>query len=118
MVDPKKLSMNVQDGDAFFAHETSVNYSPNQFILDFKSVTPRIDPRAGPDPVIVLKHNLVLIDPMHAKKLAEFLNNVVVKYEKDFGKIDKSQALIKHEKRLKRKSKTKEKIEATPEYFG
>lgn len=117
MVDAKKLSMNVSDGIEFFAHETSVNFSPNQFILDFKSITPRIDPRSGKDPIIVLRHNTVLLDPMHAKKLAELLSGVVARYEKEFGKIDKSKAQLKHEKKLKRNTGSKKKMSA-PTYFG
>jgi len=118
MVDQKKLSMNVHDGTDFFAHETSVNFSPTQFVLDFKSITPRVDPRSGPNPVVVLRHNTVLIDPLHAKKLAELLDTMVQKYEKEFDKIQVPKALAKHEKKLKRKATSKKPIVETPTYFG
>ena len=89
MASEKKLSMNIEDGLEFFAHETSINFSPTQFVIDFKNITPRIDPRAGKDPVVVLRHNVILLDPLHAKRLAELLLDVVGKYEKEFGKIEK-----------------------------
>lgn len=117
MASEKKLSMNIEDGLEFFAHETSINFSPTQFVIDFKNITPRIDPRAGKDPVVVLRHNVILLDPLHAKRLAELLLDVVGKYEKEFGKIEKPKPVIKHEKKLKRKSK-KQKTLPTPEYFG
>ena len=117
MATEKKLSMNINDGTEFYAHETSVNFSPTQFIVDFKSITPRVDPRAGLDPIIILRHNVVLLDPMHAKKLAELLTAVVKKYEKEFGKIERSKAQLKHEKKLKRNTK-KQKTMKAPEYFG
>lgn len=116
MVSEKKISMNVHDGIDFYAHETSVNFSPTQVVLDFKNLTPRNDPRSGADPIVVLRHNIVLLDPMHAKKLAELLNTIIKKYEKEFGKIEKTKAQLKHEKKLKRR-KSKPKTTA-PEYFG
>ena len=117
MVAEKKLAMNIDNGKEFYAHETSVKFSPNQFVLDFKSITPRVDPRSGSDPILFLRHNVVLLDPMHAKKLAEILTDVVKKYEKEFSKIEKSKAALKHEKKLKRTTK-KPKTMKAPEYFG
>jgi hypothetical protein len=118
MAAEKKVSMNIQEGIDFYAHETSINFSPTQVIFDFKSVTPRIDPRMGADPTMVLRHNVVLIEPLHAKKLAELLTDVVKKYETNFGKIEKSKAQLKHEKKLKRQTKTKSSKASAPAYFG
>ena len=118
MVSEKKISMNVNDGIDFYAHETSVNFSPSQVVLDFKSLTPRNDPRSGADPIVVLRHNIVLLDPLHAKKLSELLNTIIKKYEKGFGKIEKSKAQLKHEKKLKRKPSKSKTKSVTPEYFG
>ncbi len=117
MAAEKKISLNVDDGIDFFAHETSVNFSPTQVVIDFKNLTPRIDPRAGNDPIVVLRHNVILMDPLHAKKLAELLTNITKKFEKEFGKIEKPKAMVKHEKKLKRK-RIKEKTITTPAYFG
>ncbi|MFH2028171.1 MAG: hypothetical protein ABIJ08_03465, partial [Nanoarchaeota archaeon] len=55
----KRVNFGINDGDAFFAHEISVNFNPTQFVLDFKSITPRVDPRSNEGPVIALKHNVV-----------------------------------------------------------
>jgi hypothetical protein len=118
MATEKKVSMNIQEGIDFYAHETSVNFSPTQVVLDFKSITPRVDPRMGADPIVVLRHNVVLIEPLHAKKLAELLTDVVKKYETNFGKIEKSKAQVKHEKKLKRQTKTKSPKISAPAYFG
>jgi len=41
----KKVNFGIEDGDNFFAHEVSVNFNPTQFVLDFKCITPRVDPR-------------------------------------------------------------------------
>ena len=35
-------------------------------MIDFKNITPRIDPRGQQ---IVLKHNVVMLEPYHAKQL-------------------------------------------------
>jgi hypothetical protein len=117
MANEKKISMNIEDGIEFYSHETSINLSPSQFVLDFKNLTPRVDPRSGRDPVVVLRHNVVLLDPIHAKRLAELLTDVVKRYEKDFGKIEKSKAQLQHEKKLKRTT-TKAKSSTAPAYFG
>jgi hypothetical protein len=116
----KKVALHVHEGIDFFAHETSINFSPNQFVVDFKNLTPRIDPRSGSDPIVFLRHNVILLEPLHAKKLAELLTDVVKKYEKEFGKIEKTKAQTKYEKKLKRKTtkNKKPKTGVTPTYFG
>ena len=112
----KNLNFSVDNGDEFFAHETSINFNPSQFIFDFKSVTPRVDVRDRQNPIIVIKHNVVMADPYHAKKVAELLNNVIRRYEKEFGVIEKSKAIKKLEKKSK-KAKV-ESVKETPTYFG
>jgi hypothetical protein len=116
----EKINMNINEGDAFYAHELSINFNPLQFVFDFKSVTPRVDPRSRDRASIVLKHNVVLTDPYHAKRVYELLGNVIKKYEKEFGKIEKPTPLKVLEKKSKKepgKSKGKEKIE-TPSYIS
>ena len=34
---PDRINLSINDGDAFFAHQVSMNFSPNQFFIDFKS---------------------------------------------------------------------------------
>ena len=104
----EKVNMNISDGEAFFAHELSINFNPLQFVLDFKSVTPRVDPRSKDRASISLKHNVVLVDPYHAKKVHALLGTVVKRYEKEFGKIEKPKALKALEKKNKKETKDNE----------
>lgn len=113
----KNLNFSIDNGDEFFAHETSINFNPNQFILDFKTITPRVDVRDKENAIIVIKHNIVMMDPYHAKKIAELMGGVVAKYEKEFGKIEKSKAMKKMEKKTKTSKKTAT-VKDTPAYFG
>ncbi len=114
----EKINMNINEGDAFYAHELSISFNPLQFVFDFKSVTPRVDPRSRDRASIVLKHNVILTDPYHAKRVYELLGSVIKKYEKEFGKIEKPKPLQVIEKKNKKYTKkTKEKIE-TPSYIS
>ncbi|MDA1197201.1 MAG: DUF3467 domain-containing protein [Nanoarchaeota archaeon] len=116
----EKINMNINDGDAFYAHELSINFNPLQFVLDFKSVTPRVDPRSNNQASIYMKHNVILVDPYHAKRVYELLGTVLKKYEKEFGKIEKPSALKVLEMKSKKeaaKINKKEKIE-TPSYIS
>ena len=116
----EKINLNMNDGDAVYAHELSINFNPLQFVFDFKSVTPRVDPRSRDRASIVLKHNVILVDPYHAKKVHELLGDVLKKYEKEFGKIEKPKQLQVAEKKSKKeinKLGSKEKIEA-PSYIS
>lgn len=115
----KNVNMNIQDGDAFFAHELSINFNPLQFIFDFKCVTPRVDPRSRESIVLNLKHNVVMMDPFHAKRMLELMAKVVKDYEKEFGKIEKPKQLEKYEKKAKKKGKKgKEEKTIAPSYMG
>jgi hypothetical protein len=110
-----EVNMNIHDGTAFFAHETSINFSPGQMVLDFKNVTPRIDPRNKAGPTFVLVHNVVVIDPYHAKQFVEILGDAIKKYEAEFAKIEKPKAMIKAEKKMKNKPEVMPEI---PRYMG
>ena len=115
----RKINLSINEGDAFFAHEMAINFNPTQFILDFKNITPRVDPRSQQNPVIVIKHNVVLAEPYHIKKIYELMGKVIKKYEKEFGKIEKPKQIEIYEK--KRKSMAKDKLETkqiAPDYFG
>ncbi|MBU0627675.1 MAG: DUF3467 domain-containing protein [Nanoarchaeota archaeon] len=104
MVD-EKINLSINDGDAFYAHELSINFNPLQFVFDFKSVTPRVDPRSKDRASIVMKHNVVLVDPYHAKRVYGLLGDVIKKYEKEFGKIEKPKVLQILEKKNKKDKK-------------
>lgn len=117
----KNVNVSVTEGDAFFCHEMSINFNPLQFVLDFKSVTPRVDVRSKDHPSIAIKHNVVLLDPFHTKKMVELLAKVVEDYEKQFGKIKKPKAIEKMEKDIKKRGKVSENTSKTteaPSYFG
>jgi hypothetical protein len=110
-----EVNMSINDGQAFFAHETSVNFNPGQVILDFKSITPRIDPRNKNGPTFVLAHNTILVDPFHAKQLQKIIAEAIKRYEQEFGKIEKTKAMQKAERKQKIQ---KEEAPVIPHYMG
>lgn len=120
----QKIHFSINEGDPFFSHDTSINFNPAQFIFDFRCVTPRIDPRTNDGSrVMQLKHNVVMLEPYHAKQIMEVLTDMVQKYEKKFGKIVKPKAITKLEKEVKAsdksgKKKTEEIIDNFPNYLG
>ena len=114
----KNVNISVDEGDAFFCHELSVNFNPMQFILDFKSVTPRVDLRSKSSPVINIKHNVVMVDPYHAKNMLTLLTKVIGDYEKEFGEIKKPKAIEIAEKKMKTKVDDDKKTISAPTYFG
>lgn len=116
----KRLNFNIQDGTEFFSHEMSINFNPEQIFLDFKSVTPRVDVRSEREgPVICVKHNVVMVTPYHAKRIKELLGEMLDKYEKEFGIIEKSQAIKKVEKNMeKQKRNVKVKKDESSSYLG
>ncbi len=124
MVD-KKINFSISDGQEFFAHEVSVHFNPMQFFFDFKSLTPRVDVRTNDAHIISLKHNLVMLDPYHAKQFTKLLLQVLKKYEKEFGKIEVPKQLQKLKQlrnkeatTLKEQKQTPEAAQENPNYFG
>jgi hypothetical protein len=113
----EQVNINIIEGEPFFAHETSINYNPTQLILDFKCITPRNDPRSK-RANFQIKHNIVMIEPWHATALLSLLNNVIKRYEKDFGKIKKPKQLEKAEKIKKEKQNTEQTSDSAPTYMG
>ena len=113
----KKVSMGINDGNEFFAHELSVNFNPLQFILDFKCITPRVDPRTNESPMFVMKHNVVMVDVFHAKKIYGLLGEMLKKYEEQYGAIEMPKVLKKLEKE-KSKEKADVSKETIPDYLG
>ena len=110
----KKLNLSIKDGDEFFAHELSVNYSPTQFIMDFRCITPRTDPRSQESAVLAIKHNVIMTEAWHAKKIYELMGNVIKKYEEEYGQIEMPKSLKKFEKNKTGKVQTPD----SPSYFG
>lgn len=120
MAEKKQINMGINDGHEFFAHELSINFNPMQFILDFKCITPRNDVRSKDNPFISIKHNIVLADPYHAKKIFELLGTTIRRYEEQFGKIELPKPLKKWEKDRKKQAKKKKGEAKTqaPSYLG
>lgn len=124
-VENKQVNMSINDGAEFYAHELSINFNPMHLILDFKCITPRNDIRSKDVPYISMKHNVVLVDPYHAKRIYELLGDVISKYEKQFGRIDMPKALKKWEQDRKKEMKDNQKQaiapavpSAVPSYLG
>lgn len=114
----EQINLNINEGDPFFAHEVSMNFTPTQITLDFKCITPRTDPR-GKTPSFLLKHNVVMLEPWHAKMMIEVMASVVKKYEDEFGKIKKPAALTRAEKKHKKvKKKASKTTGGAPSYLG
>jgi len=111
------INIAINDGEPFFSHEMSVNFTPTQFTLDFKCITPRTDPRSK-KPSFLLKHNVVLIEPWHAKMIIAVLSNVVKKYEEEYGAIKKPKSVEIAEKKQKKAMKAVEHATETPSYLG
>ena len=117
-MEEKKLNVSINDGNEFFAHELSINFNPTQFVFDFRCITPRTDVRSRDGAVLNIKHNVVLVEPWHAKEIQRVLNNVIEHYEKQFGKIDKPKAIKKFEKNQQQMPKTETTKTETPSYMG
>ena len=114
----KQINMGIDNGKEFFAHETSINFNPTQFVFDFRCITPRVDPRTRETPFVALKHNIIMVDPWHAKEILRVLTDVVQKYEEEFGKIEKPLAIKKYEKKAKKLMKEEPQKTQTPSYLG
>jgi hypothetical protein len=117
MAKDKKVKFDIENGPVFFADEAGVIHNPLRIIFDFRSVTPRLDIRNQEFQPIVLRHNLVMMDPFTAKNFLDILKDNIKNYEKQFGKITKPEAMKKMEKKNKKKSK-KNKTVNPPTYFG
>jgi hypothetical protein len=111
------INISIVDGEPFFSHEMSVNFTPTQFTLDFKCITPRVDPRSK-KPSFLLKHNVVMVDPWHAKMILGVLNNVIKKYEDEYGAIKKPKSVEMAEKKQKKAMSAKKSETETPSYLG
>ena len=118
MPEKKSINIGIDDGKEFFAHETSVNFNPTQFIFDFRCITPRIDPRSKETPFISLKHNVIMVDPWHAKEIMRILANAVQRFEQQFGKVEQPKAVKQYLKKAKKQQKEEPQKTQTPSYLG
>jgi len=114
----KQINLNINDGDSFYSNEISINFNPSNFFLDFKNISPRIDPRNQSGATFHLKHNVVLIDPYTFKQTVSLMNETLQRYEKEFGKIEKSKLIEKLEKQQKKSESMVKKGGSIPAYLG
>ncbi len=113
------VNLNISDGDTFFANEVSINFNPSHFFVDFKCISPRVDPRNQNGATFSLKHNVVIIEPYAIKEMAKMMQDIITRYEKDFGRIEKPKpAKTAEKKKKKAEKKTAGAKKSAPEYFG
>jgi len=113
----KKINVRIDEGKTFFANEVTVNFNPMQMFFDFRCVSPRVDLRSKEGEInLSIEHNVVALEPYHAKQIKQMLEKAIDNYEKEFGKIEKPKAIEKLEKKAKKKG-TDVKHEV-PTYFG
>ena len=110
----KQVNVRVKDADPFLAHETTINYNPTEFVLDFKSITPVQELNQQS---LFIQHDVVLLTPWHMKSFFAAVEKVVKDYEKKFGEIKKPIEIEKAEKLMKKQQKE---VVSTPveNYFG
>ena len=112
-----QINLRIKDQDQFYSNESSINFNPNEIILDFKCITHTHD--LGNRRGLVLKHNVVILNPFHVKNFASMLNKVIKDYEDKFGEIKKPESIKKAEKIVKKEQKKKsEDKTADDNYFG
>ncbi len=110
-----QVNVRVKDAEHFFAHETTINYNPVEFVIDFKCVTPVQEFNQN---AILLKHNIVMVSPFHAKTFLGALNKLVTDYEKKFGTIKRPAELEKAEKLMKKQERAHVTTTDPENYFG
>lgn len=115
----KELNFSIDEGNVFFSHEVSLNFTPLHFYLDFKSVTPRLDVRSKNGPFLHMKHNVIMLDPFHIKEMHRLLGDVLKRYETEFGKIKRPAQFEKLDKKRKKNNPDVEEPKlSNPGYFG
>jgi len=120
MEEKESINLSIADGEPLFSHEMSINFNPLQFILDFRCVTPRNDPRTKAGrPSLHMKHNVVMVDPWHMVQMKGLFGRMIEAYEKEFGKIKKPKQIEAFEKKRKPKDAAADEAKTeVPSYFG
>lgn len=104
--------VNNADNKPFLSNEQTVAHQSDKFVLDFRSVYPQFVQAQG---MIILNHQVILLDSYNAKMLLNVLKESIDRYEKKFGEIKKPETLIKAEKDLKKEAIT---TTERPTYMG
>jgi hypothetical protein len=103
----KELSVRVKDGEQFYSNETSIHVNPSEIVFDFKCINQVQD--ISNLNAVVLKHNLVIMTPQHAKSFVNILSRVIKDYEEKFGLIEKTKYQKKADEIVKKAVKDAEK---------
>ena len=111
-----QLNVRIKDGEQFYSNESSINFNPNEIVLDFKCLTHAHD--LADKRAIVVKHNTVILNPFHAKNFLNMLSKAVKDYEGKFGEIKKSESMKKAESIVKKEEKKKLKVEKVKDTIG
>lgn len=116
-----QVNLRVKDGIQFYANETTINFGPMEFVLDFRCGTHIQD--ASNLRAVLMSHDVVILTPYHAKTFSEILSKAVKDYEDKFGEIKKPSELKKAEDMIKkeqRKVDSREKKQKKDDggYFG
>ena len=112
----EEIQVNVEDGETFFADEVSVIHNPVRIVIDFKSITPRIDVK--PSQIrLRMKHNTIVLDPQLAKDFLKALTTNIANFEKRFGIIKKLKSVELAQQEAKQKIVTKSKGLKKQDYF-
>ena len=114
----KKVKFDIENGTSFFADEVGVIHNPLKIIMDFRSITPRVDVRNQEYQTLVLRHNVVVMDPFTAKSFSDILLENIKNYEKQFGKISQPKQLKKMQQQKKDGVAKTKSPSPSPSYFG
>ena len=109
--------VNNVDKNPFTSNEQTVQHQPDKVLLDFKNIYPQF---VGKEPIMVVNHRVILLDLYNAKDFLRVLKENIDKYEKKFGEIKKSEAVVKAEKEIKnlQKEATTATAVERPSYTG
>lgn len=98
-----QINLRVKDNTQFYANETTINFGPLEFVLDFRCGTHIQD--ASNLRAVLMSHNVVVLTPYHAKTFSEILSKAVKDYEDKFGNVKKPSELKKAEDMIKKEQK-------------
>ena len=112
-----KAMQNI-DHAPFMSNQQTIAHQPDKFVIDFKCIFMQFTPENNP--LMVANHRVVLLDPMVAKDFLKILKENIERYEKRFGKIEKSKAVKVAEKEMKDmpKESTTGTVPSSPSYMG
>lgn len=117
MTEKRQINVQIDNGcDVFHGDFITIAHKQGEVLFDFRQATPRFNPGPGGQNAqnIVIKHNVVSMNPILAKNFLQILKRNIENYEKKFGKIN-----VPKEKKAQSKKEPEEmSMDMTPSYFG